>query len=169
MTLGLAGVAAVATSSGQAAQFQAIVTIAEAGDNIVSTSSLYGGTYNQVCTAIKRVKVLLTLFSHPNLSDSQFKVSLPRLGIQVKFAKGTDPEAIDKLVDNKTKGIYVETIGNPLLDVPDFEAISKVAKKHGVPLIVDNTFGAGGFLCNPIKHGADIVLHSATKWIGGYV
>ena len=138
------GVAAVATSSGQAAQAQAIFTLAGAGDNIVSTSHLYGGTYNQ------------------------FKVAFPRLGIQVKFANGIDPASIEKLIDSKTKAIFTETIGNPFLDVPDFEAISKIAKKHGVPLIVDNTFGGGGYLCNPIKHGADIVVHSATKWIGGH-
>eukprot|EP00457_Paulinella_chromatophora_P002748 gb/GEZN01002753.1/.p1 GENE.gb/GEZN01002753.1/~~gb/GEZN01002753.1/.p1 ORF type:complete len:665 (+),score=116.41 gb/GEZN01002753.1/:31-2025(+) len=138
------GVAAVATSSGQAAQAHTIFTICEAGDNIVSTSSLYGGTYNQ------------------------FKVSLPRLGIQVKFANGVDPASIEKLIDSKTKAIYTETIGNPSFDIPDFAALSKIAKKHGVPLIVDNTFGGGGYLANPIKHGADIVLHSATKWIGGH-
>eukprot|EP00808_Paulinella_micropora_P030947 g33035.t1 len=138
------GVAAIATSSGQAAQAQTIFTICEAGDNIVSTSSLYGGTYNQ------------------------FKVSLPRLGIHVKFANGVDPDSIEKLIDKKTKAIYTETIGNPSFDVPDFGHLSKIAKKHGIPLIVDNTFGTGGYLCNPIKHGADIVLHSATKWIGGH-
>lgn len=138
------GVAALATASGQAAQFLTLTTLAEAGDNIVSTSYLYGGTYNQ------------------------FKVQFPRLGIQVRFAEGDDPASIESLIDDKTKAIYLETIGNPRFNVPDFEAISAVAKKHGVPLVVDNTFGAGGYLCRPIAHGADIVVHSATKWIGGH-
>ncbi len=138
------GVAALAVSSGQAAQFIAISTIAEAGDNIVSTSLLYGGTYNQ------------------------FKVTLPRLGITVKFVEGDDPTAFEKLIDAKTKALYLETIGNPRLNIPDFEAIAAVAHKHKIPLIVDNTFGAGGYLAQPIQHGADIVVHSATKWIGGH-
>ncbi|MBL8244950.1 MAG: O-acetylhomoserine aminocarboxypropyltransferase/cysteine synthase [Rhodanobacteraceae bacterium] len=138
------GVAAVATASGQAAQFLAISTIAQAGDNIVSTSLLYGGTYNQ------------------------FKVTLPRLGIGVKFVEGDDPEAFRKLIDDKTKALYVETIGNPGSNVPDFERIAKIAHEHGIPLIVDNTFGAGGYLARPIDFGADIVVASATKWIGGH-
>jgi O-acetylhomoserine (thiol)-lyase len=138
------GVAALATSSGQAAQFLAIATIAQAGDNIVSTSLLYGGTYNQ------------------------FKVTLPRLGIDVKFVEGDDPEGFRKLIDGQTKALYVETIGNPGSNVPDFEKIAKIAHEHGIPLIVDNTFGAGGYLCRPIEHGADIVVASATKWIGGH-
>ncbi|ETV85840.1 hypothetical protein H257_02401 [Aphanomyces astaci] len=138
------GVASVAVSSGQAAQALTIFTIAQAGDNIVSTSSLYGGTYNQ------------------------FKVAFPRLGINVKFANHADPASIRALIDDKTKAIYVETIGNPELDVPDFEAISAIAKEHDIPFIVDDTFGASGYLVNPIKHGADIVVQSATKWIGGH-
>ncbi|OQR96627.1 O-acetylhomoserine/O-acetylserine sulfhydrylase [Achlya hypogyna] len=138
------GVASVAVSSGQAAQALTIFTIAQAGDNIVSTSSLYGGTYNQ------------------------FKVAFPRLGINVKFANHTQPESIEALIDDNTKAIYVETIGNPELEVPDFEAISAIAKRHGIPLIVDDTFGACGYLAQPIKHGADIVVQSATKWIGGH-
>jgi len=138
------GVAALATSSGQAAQFLTIATIAQAGDNIVSTSSLYGGTYNQ------------------------FKVSLPRLGIQVKFVDGDDPEAFRQLIDANTKALYVETIGNPGNNVPDFERIAEIAHEHGIPLIVDNTFGAGGYLARPIDFGADIVVASATKWIGGH-
>ncbi|KAJ3205900.1 Homocysteine synthase [Dinochytrium kinnereticum] len=138
------GVAAVATSSGQAAQFLAIANIAEAGDNIVATSYLYGGTYNQ------------------------FKVALPRLGINVKFVDGDRPEDFIPLIDDRTKAIYVETIGNPRHNVPDFEAIAKIAHDHGVPLIVDNTFGMGGWLARPIDHGADIVVASATKWIGGH-
>jgi len=138
------GVAALATSSGQAAQFVAIAAIAGAGDNIVSTSFLYGGTYNQ------------------------FKVSLPRLGIDVRFAEGDDPQSIESLIDDRTKAIYLETIGNPRFNVPDFEAVSEVAKRHGIPLVVDNTFGAAGYLSRPIDHGADIVVESATKWIGGH-
>jgi O-acetylhomoserine/O-acetylserine sulfhydrylase len=138
------GVAALAVASGQAAQFIAISTIAEAGDNIVSTSLLYGGTYNQ------------------------FKVTLPRLGIGVKFVEGDSPAAFEKLIDAKTKALYLETIGNPRLNIPDFEAIAAIAHKHKIPLIVDNTFGAGGYLARPIDHGADIVVHSATKWIGGH-
>ena len=138
------GLAALATSSGQAAQFLAIQTIAKAGDNIVSSSYLYGGTYNQ------------------------FKVSLPRLGIDVRFANGDDPNSIESLIDDNTKAIYLESIGNPKYSVPDFEAISNVAKKHGVPVMVDNTFGMGGYICKPIDYGVDIVVHSATKWIGGH-
>ncbi len=138
------GLAALATSSGQAAQLLAITTIAEAGDNIVSTSFLYGGTYNQ------------------------FKVTLPRLGIKVRFANGDDPDSIERLIDDKTKAIYLETVGNPRFNVPDFERISAIAKKNGIPLIVDNTFGACGYLCRPIEYGADIVVQSATKWIGGH-
>jgi len=138
------GVAAVATSSGQAAQFLAITTIAQAGENIVSTSNLYGGTYNQ------------------------FKVTFPRLGINVKFVEGDKPEDFRKLIDKNTKALYIETVGNPRLNIPDFEAIAKVAHENNIPLIVDNTFGAGGYLVQPIKYGADIVVHSATKWIGGH-
>jgi O-acetylhomoserine/O-acetylserine sulfhydrylase len=138
------GVAAVATSSGQAAQFLAIANLAQAGDNIVSTSYLYGGTYNQ------------------------FKVNLPRLGIQVKFVDGDDVEGFRKLIDDKTKALYVESIGNPGANVPDFERLAALAHEHGIPLIVDNTFGAGGYLCRPLEHGADIVVESATKWIGGH-
>ncbi|KAI1916829.1 Homocysteine/cysteine synthase [Ophidiomyces ophidiicola] len=138
------GVAAVAASSGQAAQFMAIAALAHQGDNIVSTTNLYGGTYNQ------------------------FKVMLPRLGIKTKFVKGENPEEIAAAIDDRTKAVYVETIGNPRYNVPDFEAIAKVAHEKGVPFIVDNTFGAGGYFCQPIKHGADIVVHSATKWIGGH-
>ncbi len=137
------GVAALATASGQSAQFLAITNLAGAGDNIVSASQLYGGTYNQ------------------------FKVALPRLGINVKFADGS-PESIEALVDENTKAVYVETIGNPGYNVPDLELIAENAHKQGVPLIVDNTFGAAGYLCRPIEHGADIVVESATKWIGGH-
>ena len=138
------GVAALGTASGQSAEFLAISTIAQAGDNIIATTNLYGGTYNL------------------------FKVTLPRLGITTKFVDSDDPAEFEKLIDDNTKAIYLETIGNPKLNIPDFEGISAVAHKHGVPVIVDNTFGGGGYLCNPIAHGADIVIHSATKWIGGH-
>ncbi|MBD2694600.1 O-acetylhomoserine aminocarboxypropyltransferase/cysteine synthase family protein [Anabaena catenula] len=138
------GVAALATASGQAAQFLAISTIAQAGDNIVSTSFLYGGTYNQ------------------------FKVSLPRLGINVKLVEGDDPENFRQAIDDRTKALYVETIGNPQFNIPDFAALAHIAHENGIPLIVDNTFGAGGYLARPIEHGADIVVESATKWIGGH-
>lgn len=122
----------------------AITNIAQAGDNIVSTSFLYGGTFNL------------------------FKVSLPRLGINVKFVDGDEPENFEKLIDDKTKAIYIESIGNPKLNIPDFEKIAEVAHKNGIPLIVDNTFGAAGYLVRPIDYGADIVVASATKWIGGH-
>lgn len=138
------GVGAVATSSGQAAQFLALSTIVQAGENIIATNNLYGGTYNQ------------------------FKVTFPRLGIEVKFAETDAAADFEKLIDDKTKAIYIEVIGNPRLNIPDIEAIAKVAHKHGIPLVVDNTFGAGGYLVRPIEHGADIVTHSATKWIGGH-
>jgi O-acetylhomoserine (thiol)-lyase len=138
------GVAALATASGQAAQFLALANIAQAGDNVVSTSLLYGGTYNQ------------------------FKVTLPRLGIGVKLVDGDDVAALRKAIDGKTKALYVESIGNPAGNVPDFHALAQVAHENGIPLIVDNTFGAGGYLVRPIEHGADIVVESATKWIGGH-
>ncbi|KAF1827288.1 O-acetylhomoserine ami [Dissoconium aciculare CBS 342.82] len=138
------GVAALAASSGQAAQFMTIAALAHAGDNIVSTSNLYGGTYNQL------------------------KVFLPRLGITTKFINGDKAEDFKAAIDDKTKAIYIESIGNPRYNVPDFEAIAKVAHEAGVPVVVDNTFGAGGFFVRPLDHGADIVVHSATKWIGGH-
>jgi O-acetylhomoserine/O-acetylserine sulfhydrylase len=138
------GVAALATSSGQAAQLLAITNIAQAGDNIVSTSYLYGGTYNQ------------------------FKVTFPRLGIDVKFVDGDEAENFRQAIDDRTKAIYVETIGNPQFNVPDFAALAHIAHENGIPLIVDNTFGAAGYLARPIEHGADIVVQSATKWIGGH-
>jgi len=138
------GVAAVATASGQAAQFLALTNIVNSGENIVSTSFLYGGTYNQ------------------------FKVQFKRLGIEVRFADGDNPESFEKLIDDKTKAIYLESIGNPGFNIPDFEAISALAKNHDLPLIVDNTFGAGGYLFRPLEHGAAVVVASATKWIGGH-
>lgn len=138
------GVAALATASGQAAQFIALNNILQAGDNFISTSYLYGGTANQ------------------------FKVAFKRLGIDARIAKGDSPEAFEKLIDPSTKAIYIETIGNPAFNIPDFEKISALAKKHDLPLIVDNTFGAAGYLFRPFEHGANIVVASATKWIGGH-
>lgn len=138
------GAAALATASGQAAQTLAIQGLAHNGDNIVSTSYLYGGTYNQ------------------------FKVSFKRFGIETRFVEGDNPDDFEKLFDERTKCVYLESIGNPKYNVPDFEKIAAVAHKHGIPVVVDNTFGAGGFFCQPIKWGADIVTHSATKWIGGH-
>jgi O-acetylhomoserine/O-acetylserine sulfhydrylase len=138
------GVGALATSSGQAAEFIAISNICQPGDNIVSTSFLYGGSYNL------------------------FKVTLPRLGINVKFVDGDNPEDFRSAIDEKTKAIYVESIGNPQFNIPDFAALADVAHENGIPLIVDNTFGCAGYLCSPIEHGADIVVESATKWIGGH-
>ncbi|MCD8165407.1 MAG: O-acetylhomoserine aminocarboxypropyltransferase/cysteine synthase [Bacteroides sp.] len=138
------GLSALATSSGQSAQFIALNNILEAGDNFVTTSHLYGGTYNQ------------------------FKSQFRRLGVTVKFAPDDEPATFEKLIDEKTKALYLETIGNPDLNIPDFEAIADVAHRYGIPLIVDNTFGAGGAVFQPLKHGADIVVESATKWIGGH-
>ena len=138
------GVAALATGSGQAAQFLALSNILQAGDNFVSTSYLYGGTYNQ------------------------FKVSFKRLGIEARFADGDKAESFEPLIDKHTKAIYLETIGNPKLNIPDFKQIAALAQKHDIPLIVDNTFGAGGYFFKPLEHGANIVVESATKWIGGH-
>ncbi len=136
------GIAGLALASGQAAITYAIQTITEAGDNIVSASALYGGTYN--------------LFAH----------TMPQFGIEVRFADARDPQSFAKLIDAKTKAVYVETIGNPLGNVTDIAAIAKVAHDAGVPLIVDNTVPSP-YLCRPIEHGADIVVHSLTKYIGG--
>lgn len=138
------GAAALAVASGQAAQALAISGLAHNGDNIVSTSFLYGGTFNQ------------------------FKVAFKRLGIEARFVEGDAPEDFEKLFDEHTKAVYLETIGNPKYNVPDFDKIVEVAHKHGIPVVVDNTFGAGGYFAQPIKYGADIVTHSATKWIGGH-
>lgn len=138
------GVAAVAVASGQAAQFIALNNILQAGDNFVSTSFLYGGTYNQ------------------------FKVAFKRLGIDVRFAAGDDPASFETLIDEHTKAIYLETIGNPRFNIPDFEKLAELAKKYDLPLIVDNTFGAAGYLFRPLDHGAHVVVASATKWIGGH-
>ncbi|OZJ01843.1 hypothetical protein BZG36_04944, partial [Bifiguratus adelaidae] len=138
------GASAIATSSGQSALFSTIATIAKAGDNIVSTTYLYGGTY------------------------SQFSTTLPRFGIECRFAEGDNPAAFAKLIDERTKAVYIESIGNPMNNIFDMKVLADVAHAAGVPLIVDNTLGAGGYLIRPIEHGADIVIHSATKWIGGH-
>lgn len=138
------GVAGLAVGSGQAAQLIALHTILEAGENLVSTSHLYGGTYNQ------------------------FKVAFKRLGIEVRFTEDDEPNSFEKLIDHKTKALYLETIGNPEFNIPDFEAIAEVAHKHQIPLVVDNTFGGGGYLFRPLEHGANVVTASATKWIGGH-
>lgn len=138
------GIAALATASGLAAQFIALNNILQAGDNFVTSPFLYGGTYNQ------------------------FKVSFKRLGIEARFAKDDHDDSIEALIDENTKAIYLETIGNPGFNIPDFDKIAAVAKKHDLPLIVDNTFGAGGYLFRPLEHGASVVVESATKWIGGH-
>lgn len=138
------GVAALSVSSGHAAQFIALNNILDIGDNFVASPYLYGGSYNQ------------------------FKVSFKRLGVQVRFAKDLEPESFESLIDDKTKAIYLETIGNPGYVIPDFDEIAAVAKKYDIPLIVDNTFAGAGYLFRPIEHGADIVVESATKWIGGH-
>jgi O-acetylhomoserine/O-acetylserine sulfhydrylase len=138
------GVAALATGSGQAAQFIALNNILQAGDNFVTSPYLYGGTYNQ------------------------FKVAFKRLGIEVRFAVDDNADSIEELIDENTKAIYVESIGNPGFSIPDFEKIAAVSKRHDLPLIVDNTFGAGGYLFRPLEHGAHVVVESATKWVGGH-
>ncbi|MFH0841367.1 MAG: aminotransferase class I/II-fold pyridoxal phosphate-dependent enzyme [Bacteroidota bacterium] len=138
------GTAALAVASGHAAQFIALSTIIRKGENLVSSPFLYGGTHNQ------------------------FKVTFPGFGIETRFAGDLDPRSFESLIDRNTKAIYVETIGNPGFNIPDLEAFSALAKKHGIPLVVDNTFGACGYLCRPIDHGANIVVQSATKWIGGH-
>ncbi|SFQ26099.1 O-acetylhomoserine aminocarboxypropyltransferase/cysteine synthase family protein [Parafilimonas terrae] len=138
------GTAGLAVASGQASQFIALNNILQAGDNFVSTSYLYGGTYNQ------------------------FKVSFKRLGIEARFADSDDPENFVKHIDKNTKAIYLETVGNPRLNVPDFEKFAAIAKEYDVPLVVDNTFGAAGYLFRPIELGANVVVAAATKWIGGH-
>lgn len=138
------GVAALATASGQSAQFLALNNILQVGDNFVTSPFLYGGSYNQ------------------------FKVAFKRLGIQARFAKDDTAESFEALIDDKTKAIYLETIGNPGFTIADFDKVAAVAKKHDLPLIVDNTFGAAGYLFRPLEHGANVVVQSATKWIGGH-
>ncbi|HMV00632.1 MAG TPA: aminotransferase class I/II-fold pyridoxal phosphate-dependent enzyme [Rhodocyclaceae bacterium] len=137
------GIAGLALASGQAAITYTILTIAEAGDNIVSASTLYGGTYN--------------LFAH----------TFPQYGIDVRFADYRNPGAFEGLIDGRTKAIYCESVGNPLGNITDFEKLAEIAHRHGVPLIVDNTVPSP-YLCRPIEHGADIVVHSLTKYIGGH-
>jgi O-acetylhomoserine/O-acetylserine sulfhydrylase len=136
--------AALAVSSGHAAQFVALTTILGRGDNFISSPWLYGGSHNQ------------------------FRVTLRNFGIEVRFASGGTPDSFARLIDENTKAIYVESVGNPGFVIPDFDALSKLARSHGIPLIVDNTFGACGYLCRPADHGADIIVESATKWIGGH-
>jgi len=138
------GVAALATASGQSAQFIALNNILQAGDNFVCTTYLYGGTYNQ------------------------FKVAFKRLGIEARFADGDNVDSFVPHIDKNTKAIYLETIGNPRLNIPDFEKFAALAREYDIPLVVDNTFGAGGYLFRPLEHGANIVVESATKWIGGH-
>jgi O-acetylhomoserine (thiol)-lyase len=138
------GVAGLAVSSGHAAQFIALTNLLSSGDNFVSTSYLYGGSYNQ------------------------FKVAFKRLGIEARFAEGDDPASFEKPIDSRTKALYLETIGNPGLNIPDFGAVAAIGRKHGIPLIVDNTFGGAGYYFRPLEHGANVVTESATKWIGGH-
>ncbi len=138
------GVASLAVSSGHAAQFIALTTIMRKGDNFVTSPFLYGGSHNQ------------------------FKVTFANFGIEARFAKDLNPASFEQLIDDKTKAVYVETIGNPGFNIPDFEAFARLAGKHGLPLIVDNTFAGAGYLCRPIEYGANIITESATKWIGGH-
>ena len=138
------GVAALAVASGHSAQFIALNNILTVGDNFVSSPYLYGGTFNQ------------------------FKVSFKRMGIEARFAKNDSAEEMEKLIDENTKALYTENIGNPYFNIPDFEKVVALARKYDLPLIVDNTFGCGGYLSQPIKWGANIVVESATKWIGGH-
>lgn len=138
------GVAALSVASGHAAQFITITTIAGAGDNFVTSPYLYGGSHNQ------------------------FKVTFKKIGIDARFSEDLNPENFEKLIDDKTKALYLETIGNPTFSIPDFEKFAELAKKYSLPLIVDNTFGCGGALFRPLEHGANIVVESATKWIGGH-
>ena len=138
------GVMAVATASGQSAQFLAICNILESGDNFVASSALYGGTFNQ------------------------FKVAFKRLGIKCKFVDSDNASDFEAAIDENTKAIYVEALSNPQLRILDLEEVGSVAKRNNIPLIVDNTFGAGGYLCKPFEHGANVIVESATKWIGGH-
>lgn len=138
------GVAAVATASGHSAQMITIMNLMKAGDNFVTSPFLYGGTYNQ------------------------FFVSFRDLGIDARKAKDDTAEEMEKRIDEHTKALYTENIGNPKFNVPDFEKLAVLSDKYGIPLIVDNTFGCAGYLCRPIEYGANIVVESATKWIGGH-
>lgn len=138
------GIAALAVASGHAAQFVSLTTIIKKGENFISSPFLYGGTHNQ------------------------FKITFSDFGIEARFALDLEPSSFESLIDDKTKALYVETIGNPGFNIPDFLALKSVAEKYGIPLVVDNTFGACGYLCKPIQYGADIIVESATKWIGGH-
>ncbi len=138
------GTNALAVASGQAAQFIALNNILTHGDNLVSSSYVYGGTFNQ------------------------FKVNFARLGIEARFANGNDPDSFEALIDENTKALYFESIGNPRFAVPDFKKLVALGKKYDIPVVVDNTFGAGGYLVRPIELGANVVVESATKWIGGH-
>ena len=138
------GVAALSVASGHAAQFLAITNIMGIGDNFVSSPYLYGGSYNQ------------------------FSVTFKKLGIEARFAKDLEIDSFEKLIDENTKAIYLESIGNPGFNIPDFEAFGALAKKHDIPFVVDNTFAGAGYLVRPIEYGANIVVNSATKWIGGH-
>jgi O-acetylhomoserine (thiol)-lyase len=138
------GTGALAVSSGHAAQFIALNNILRPGDNLISSPFLYGGTLNQ------------------------FRHSFKNLGVDVRFAVSDKADDFESLIDSKTRGLYVETISNPGFSIPDFEAFARLGEKHGIPLIVDNTFAGGGYLCSPIRYGANIVVESATKWIGGH-
>lgn len=138
------GIGALAVASGHAAQFLVVNTLMNIGDNLVSSPFLYGGTYNQ------------------------FTVSFKQQGIEARLTRDLRPESFEKLIDEKTKLLYLETIGNPGYVIPDFDAIAEVARRHDIPLVVDNTFAGGGFLFRPLEHGASIVVSSATKWIGGH-
>jgi O-acetylhomoserine (thiol)-lyase len=138
------GVASLAVASGHAAQFIALTTIMRKGDNFICSPFLYGGSHNQ------------------------FRVTFANFGIDARFAKDLDPGSFEKLIDGNTRAIYVETIGNPGFNIPHFDELSKLAVTYGLPLVVDNTFGACGYLCRPIEFGANIVVESATKWIGGH-
>ena len=138
------GTNAVAVASGQAAQFIALNNILTQGDNLVTSSYVYGGTYNQ------------------------FKVNFKRLGIEARFANGNDVDSFESLIDENTKVLYFESIGNPRFAVPDFEKLVALGKKYDIPVVVDNTFGAAGYLARPIELGANVVVQSATKWIGGH-
>lgn len=138
------GVGALAVASGMSAILVTLTSLASAGDNIVASPYLYGGTYNQ------------------------FRHTLRRLGIEVRIAKSESPEDFGALTDDHTRAIFIESMGNPTCIVPDIENIATVAHRNGIPLIIDNTFGAGGYLCNPFDWGADIIVDSATKWINGH-
>jgi len=135
---------ALAVASGQAAQMHALLTLMQSGDNFIAASELYGGTY------------------------AQFRHTFPRFGVTAKFFDVNHPEQIEKLIDDDTKAVYVETLSNPSYSVPDFDAISEICKRNKLPLIVDNTFGMCGYTCRPIKFGANIVVESCTKWVGGH-